>query len=42
MRIGKRAARFTHNRVRLLHDGEQAFPAMLAAIASAKRELRRL
>jgi len=27
------------NRVTLLHDGEQAFPAMLEAIAAAKREL---
>lgn len=39
LRIGKRAARFTHNRVRLLHDGEQAFPAMLQAIANAQREV---
>jgi cardiolipin synthase len=27
------------NRVTLLHDGEQAFPAMLEAIAEAKREI---
>jgi cardiolipin synthase len=27
------------NRVTLLHDGEQAFPAMLAAIAEAQREI---
>ena len=27
------------NRVTLLHDGEQAFPAMLAAIAEARREI---
>ena len=27
------------NRVALLHDGEQAFPAMLEAIAEAKREI---
>ena len=27
------------NRVTLLHDGEQAFPAMLEAIAAAKREI---
>ena len=27
------------NRVTLLHDGEQAFPAMLGAIAEAKREI---
>ncbi|MBW2552478.1 MAG: hypothetical protein JRE73_17350, partial [Deltaproteobacteria bacterium] len=27
------------NRVTLLHDGEQAFPAMLEAIAEAKREV---
>lgn len=27
------------NRVTLLHDGEQAFPAMLAAIADAQREV---
>jgi cardiolipin synthase len=27
------------NRVTLLHDGEQAFPAMLGAIAQAKREI---
>jgi cardiolipin synthase len=27
------------NRVTLLHDGEQAFPAMLEAIAKAKREI---
>ena len=27
------------NRVRLLHDGEQAFPAMLAAIGCAQREV---
>ena len=27
------------NRVTLLHDGEQAFPAMLKAIAEAKREI---
>jgi cardiolipin synthase len=39
LRVGKRAPRFTHNRVRLLHDGAQAFPAMLDAIAKAKREI---
>ena len=27
------------NRVTLLHDGEQAFPAMLEAIAEAEREI---
>src|SRR4051794_31374886 len=32
-------ARFTKNRVRLLHDGEQVFPAMLEAIAGAQREI---
>ena len=32
-------ARFTRNRVRLLHDGEQAFPAMLEAIRGAEREI---
>jgi cardiolipin synthase len=39
MRVGKRLARFTRNRVRLLHDGEQYFPAMLDAIRSAEREI---
>jgi cardiolipin synthase len=34
-----RTGRSTHNRVRLLHDGAQALPAMLAAIASAKEEV---
>jgi cardiolipin synthase A/B len=32
-------ARSTHNRVTLLHDGAQALPAMLAAIASARYEV---
>lgn len=39
LRFGKRKARITHNRVRLLHDGEQAFPAMLDAIHGAEREI---
>jgi cardiolipin synthase len=39
MRVGKRLARFTRNRVRLLHDGEQYFPAMLDAIRGAQREI---
>lgn len=39
LRFGKRKARVTHNRVRLLHDGEQAFPAMLDAIQGAQCEV---
>jgi cardiolipin synthase A/B len=39
MRVGKRLARYTRNRVRLLHDGDQYFPAMLHAIQSAEREV---
>jgi len=39
LRFGKRKQRITHNRVRLLHDGEQAFPAMLDAIQGAQREI---
>ncbi len=34
-----RSGKSTHNRVRLLHDGAQALPAMLAAIAGAKEEV---
>lgn len=34
-----RSGRSSHNRVRLLHDGAQALPAMLAAIASARQEV---
>ncbi|MET0285154.1 MAG: phospholipase D-like domain-containing protein [Polyangiales bacterium] len=34
-----RTGKSTHNSVRLLHDGAQALPAMLAAIASAKEEV---
>jgi cardiolipin synthase A/B len=34
-----RTGKSTHNHVRLLHDGAQALPAMLTAIASAKEEV---
>jgi cardiolipin synthase len=34
-----RTGKSTHNSVRLLHDGAQALPAMLAAIAGAKEEV---
>jgi cardiolipin synthase len=39
LRVGKRTARFTRNRVRLLHNGDEYFPAMLEAIRGAEREI---
>lgn len=39
LRWTRRKALATNNRVRLLHDGEQAFPAMLDAIRNAHSEV---
>jgi cardiolipin synthase len=39
LRRTPRSGRSIHNRVRLLHDGAEALPAMLAAIASAREEI---
>jgi len=38
-RRARRSGRSSNNRVRLLHDGHEALPAMLAAIASAREEV---